>query len=120
MLTFVFFNSIKKEGGGNVLFNDTYNTFYLWLCGVGRMVRTIRIAVLPWYELIFWISSKTPKHEKPTKNPRTHPKYKPKQKPHTENPQQTNNNKKKLIKKNSGLHQAGEYILGLKSSPIFF
>ena len=24
---------------GNVLFNDTLNTFYLWLCGVKHMVK---------------------------------------------------------------------------------
>ena len=96
MLTFVFFNSIKKEGeGGNVLFNDTYNTFYLWFCGVGRMVTTIQIA---WEEthcchdtsycfgLAAWKSTKTPI---------TRPKYKPKQKPHTQqNPQ------KKYLKNN--------------------
>ena len=30
-----------KEGRkeGNVLFNDTLNTFYLWLYGVGHMVK---------------------------------------------------------------------------------
>ena len=27
----------RKEG--NVLFNDTLNTFYLWLYGVGHMVK---------------------------------------------------------------------------------
>ena len=28
---------LKKEG--NVLFNDTLNTFYLWLYGIGHMVK---------------------------------------------------------------------------------
>ena len=28
-----------KGKEGNVLFNDTLNTFYLWLCGIGHMVK---------------------------------------------------------------------------------
>ena len=30
---------LKKEEEGNVLFNDTLNTFYLRLYGVGHMVK---------------------------------------------------------------------------------
>ena len=30
---------MEEEGGGNVLFNDALNTFYLWLYGVRYMVR---------------------------------------------------------------------------------
>ena len=29
----------KGRKGGNVLFNDTFNTFYSWLYGVGYMVK---------------------------------------------------------------------------------
>ena len=31
------FDEVRKEG--NVLFNDTLNTFYLWLYGVGHKVK---------------------------------------------------------------------------------
>ena len=41
---------------GNVLFNDTLNTFYLWLYGVKHMVKTIQI--VRGNPLIFPISSK--------------------------------------------------------------
>ena len=30
-------NQLQKEG--NILFNDAFNTFYLWLHGVGHMVK---------------------------------------------------------------------------------
>ena len=48
--------------GRNVLFNDTLNTFYLWLCGVRRMVKdhlhSQRGNPLPFHGLLFPISSK--------------------------------------------------------------
>ena len=47
---------------GNVLFNDTLNTFYLWLYGVGHMVKdhsdSERGDPLPPHGLLFVISSK--------------------------------------------------------------
>ena len=50
----------KKEG--NVLFNDTLNTFYLWLCGVRHVVKDLsdseRGNLLPPHGLLFPISSK--------------------------------------------------------------
>ena len=33
-----------KRKGGNVLFNDALNTFYLWLYVVGHMVKTTQTA----------------------------------------------------------------------------
>ena len=33
-----------KRKGGNVLFNDAINTFYLWLCGIEHMVKTTQTA----------------------------------------------------------------------------
>ena len=50
----------RKEG--NVLFNDTLNTFYLRLYGVGHMVKnhtdSERGNLLPPHRLLFQISSK--------------------------------------------------------------
>ena len=50
----------RKEG--NVLFNDTLNTFYLWLYGVRHMVKdhsdSERGNLLPPHRLLFPISSK--------------------------------------------------------------
>ena len=47
---------------GNVLFNDAHNTFYLWLYGVGHMVKdhsdSERGNLLPPHGLLFPISSK--------------------------------------------------------------
>ena len=47
---------------GNVLFNDALNTFYLWLYGVGHMVKdhsdSERGNMLPSHGLLFLISSK--------------------------------------------------------------
>ena len=47
---------------GNVLFNDTLNTFYLWLYLVGHMVKDLsdseRENLLPPHRLHFHISSK--------------------------------------------------------------
>ena len=61
-------NERRKEGNerrkeGNVLFNDAYNTFYLWLYGVGHMVKDRtdserRNSLLPLQGLLFQISSK--------------------------------------------------------------
>ena len=52
--------SERKEG--NVLFNDTLNTFYLWLYGVRHMVKdhsdSERGNLLPPHGLLFLISSK--------------------------------------------------------------
>ena len=42
MCTFIFLYfclSIGPEQEGSVLFNDTLNTFYSWLYGVGHMVK---------------------------------------------------------------------------------
>ena len=56
----------KKRGGGggregNVLFNDTLNTFYLWLYGVRHMVKdhsdSEKGNLLPPHRLLFPISS---------------------------------------------------------------
>ena len=49
----------RKEG--NVLFNNTLNTFYLWLYGVRHMVKETQIArgnLLPPHGQLFPISSK--------------------------------------------------------------
>ena len=50
----------RKEG--SVLFNDTLNTFYLWLYGVGHMVKdhsdSERGNLLPPHGLLFPINSK--------------------------------------------------------------
>ena len=47
---------------GNILFNDTLNTFYLWLYGVRHMVKdqsdSERRNPLPPHRLLFPISSK--------------------------------------------------------------
>ena len=57
-------NEGRKEGRkeGNVLFNDTLNTFYLWLYGVIHMVKdhsdSEKENPLPPHGLIFPISSK--------------------------------------------------------------
>ena len=52
----------QSVGGGNVLFNNTLNTFYLRLYGVGHMVKnqsdSERGKILPPYRLLFPISSK--------------------------------------------------------------
>ena len=54
------FSQGRKEG--NDLFNDTLNTFYLWLYGIGHMVKDHsdreRGNLLPSHELLFLISSK--------------------------------------------------------------
>ena len=55
--------TLKWEGeGGNVLFNDILNTFYLWLYGVGYMVKdhsdSERRNPLSPHGLLFLISSK--------------------------------------------------------------
>ena len=56
---FFFMRSGRKEG--NVLFNDTLNTFYLWLYGIGHMVKnhsdSERGNPLPPHRLLFPISS---------------------------------------------------------------
>ena len=48
--------------GGNALFNDTLNTFYLWLYGIGHMVKdhsdSERETPLPPHRLLSPISSK--------------------------------------------------------------
>ena len=53
-------NKGRKEG--NVLFNDAFNTFYLWLYGVGHMVKDHsdceRGNPLPPHRLLFPINSK--------------------------------------------------------------
>ena len=53
-------DSERKEG--NVLFNDTHNTFYLRLYGIGHMVKdhsdSERGNLLPPHGLLFQISSK--------------------------------------------------------------
>ena len=38
-ITFKIMQNPIQEMEGNVLFNDTLNTFYLWLYGVGHMVK---------------------------------------------------------------------------------
>ena len=47
---------------GNILFNDALNTFYLWLYGIGHMVKdhsdSERRNLLPPHGLLFPISSK--------------------------------------------------------------
>ena len=54
------YGSNRKEG--NILFKDALNTFYLWLYGVGHMVKdhaeSKRGNLVPPYGLIFPISSK--------------------------------------------------------------
>ena len=56
----VMLNKRRKEG--NILFNDTLNTFYLWLYGVTHMVKdhsdSERGNLLPPHGLLFLISSK--------------------------------------------------------------
>ena len=51
-----------EERRGNTLFNDTHNTFYLWLYGVGHMVKehsdSERGNPLTPHRLLFTISSK--------------------------------------------------------------
>ena len=53
-------DTFKKEG--NVLFNDTLNTFYLWLYGVRHMVKdhsdNEKGNPLPPHRLFFTINSK--------------------------------------------------------------
>ena len=60
-------NKVKKEyylirKEGNVLFNDSLNKFYLWLYGVGHIVKdhsdSKRGNPLPLHGLLFPISSK--------------------------------------------------------------
>ena len=57
-----FIISRRKEEGGNVLFNDALNTFYLRLYGIGHMVEdhtdSERGNPLPPHGLFFPISSK--------------------------------------------------------------
>ena len=52
---------VEVEGGGNVLFNDTLNTFYLRLYGVGHMVKdhsdSERGNLLPPHRLLFLYAS---------------------------------------------------------------
>ena len=53
----------RREEGRNVLFNDTLNTFYLRLYGVGHIVKDHSDSergnlLLPPYGLLFLISSK--------------------------------------------------------------
>ena len=56
------FSMAKKEEGRNVLFNDAFNTFYLWLYGVRHMVKyhtyNERGNPLPPHGLLFPINSK--------------------------------------------------------------
>ena len=51
-----------NKGNGNALFNDTLNTFYLRLYGIGHMVKdhsdSERANLLPPHGLLFPISSK--------------------------------------------------------------
>ena len=51
---------MRKEG--NVLFNDAFNTFYLWLYGIGHIVKdhsdSERGNPLPPHGLLFPINSK--------------------------------------------------------------
>ena len=53
---------MREGGGGNVLFNDALNTFYLRLYGVGHMVKdhsdSERGNLLPPHRLLFPISRK--------------------------------------------------------------
>ena len=55
-------SEMQRRKEGNVLFNDTLNTFYLWLYGVGHMVmdhsNSKRGNPLPPHGLLFPISSK--------------------------------------------------------------
>ena len=54
------YNTGRKEG--NALFNDTLNTFYLWLYGIGHMIKdhsdSERGNPLPPHRLLFPITSK--------------------------------------------------------------
>ena len=56
------FLGLQGGGGGNVLFNDALNTFYLRLYGIGHMVKdhsdSERVNPLPSHRLLFPISSK--------------------------------------------------------------
>ena len=58
----IFLNYDHNEEGRSVLFNDTLNTFYLRLYGVGHMVKdhsdSERENLLPPHGLLFPISSK--------------------------------------------------------------
>ena len=57
-------SEIFSKEGGNVLFNDALNTFYLWLYGVRHMVKDYvdserqNLLLLPLHGLLFPISSK--------------------------------------------------------------
>ena len=57
----ILFVLVKEGRKVNVLFNDALNTFYLWLYGVGHMVKdhslSKRVNPLPPYGLLFPISS---------------------------------------------------------------
>ena len=56
----LFPNERRKEG--NVLFNDAFNTFYLWLYGIRHMVKdhsnSEKGNLLPPHRLLFMINSK--------------------------------------------------------------
>ena len=58
----IFYSRLYGRKEGNVLFNDTLNTFYLWLYGIGHMVKnhsdSERGNLLLPHELLFPISSK--------------------------------------------------------------
>ena len=60
-ITYFRINVIKIQEG-NVLFNDALNTFYLWLYGIGHMVKnhsdSKRGNPLPSHVLLFPISTK--------------------------------------------------------------
>ena len=62
MFNGVFFRYNIRNGNGNVLFNDTLNTFYLRLYGVGHVVEdhsgSERGNPLPPHGLLFPINSK--------------------------------------------------------------
>ena len=53
---------VYKRKEGNVIFKDTLNTFYVWLCGIRHMVKdhsdSERGNLLPSHGLLFPINSK--------------------------------------------------------------
>ena len=61
-LLLIMFSSLLGRKEGNVLFNDALNTFFLWLYGVGHMVKdhsdSERGNLLQPHRLLFPISSK--------------------------------------------------------------
>ena len=49
---------VSKKNDRSILFNDILNTFYLWLYGIGHMIKAHSEAGKPLHGLLFPISNK--------------------------------------------------------------